>query len=132
MLLLLYLRSIFTNIDLGNQLVCSLRGLCSSILYEISFDTYQVSIFLSRNVSQERLLMQSMGCNFLFTKIELIHYLLLTCDEFCSIQIILLDARNLLDCSFEIDSDRTMFEKSLLEFCSARKLLEIFLLEVLF
>ena len=42
------------------------------------------------------------------------------------------DARNLLDCSFEIDSDRTVFENFLLEYCSARKLLEIFLLEMLF
>ena len=85
LLLLLYMRSFFTNIELEKQLFCSLRGLCSSILHEISFDTYRDSIFLSRNMSQERLLMQSMCYSFLFTKMELIHYLHLTCDEFCSI-----------------------------------------------
>ena len=58
--------------------------------------------------------------------------LFLISGKFCPITITLVHARNLLDCSFEIDSDRTVFEKFLLYCCSARKLLEIFLLEVLF
>ena len=67
-----------------NNSYAHLKGLCISTLHDIRFNTYRESIFLIRNMSQQRLLMQSVSFSLLYKKMELNPYLPLTCDELCS------------------------------------------------